>query len=289
MDSNEKKIEVSVIIVNYNSEDMVNECIGSIEKNTKEVTYEIIVVSNSPLKKAINCNKLILNKINGGFGYACNIGVSYARGDYVFFLNPDCLLINDAISIIKKNLIKEKASAGGGNLYDRNHKPAMSYYVIKPGIFYEIDTLLMGVISKYLHANSNMHNHTGKNKIITGFISGANLMVEKKSFYTAGGFDERFFLYYEETDLQKNLKGKIISVAQAKIIHYSGACESNTKRKLLQSKLSRAIYYEKNHTKIYGIFSDFLRKIQIFAKIIYFRKNKDKLDYWMLVKEVEYK
>ena len=101
-------IKVSIIIVNYNTYNLLIDCIESIKTNThNNLDYEIIVVdNNSPIRdieklpEVYQDVQLILSDENGGFGKANNLGSRLAKGEYLFFLNPDTLLLNDAISVL---------------------------------------------------------------------------------------------------------------------------------------------------------------------------------------------
>ena len=104
----EKMVEVSVIFVNYNATDMLIEAIRSVKKHTQHVSYELIVVDNASPDRGIQRIKdtfeeeikVIISTRNLGFGGANNLGVAEAKGKYVFFLNPDTLLLNDVISLL---------------------------------------------------------------------------------------------------------------------------------------------------------------------------------------------
>ena len=104
----EKMVEVSVIFVNYNATDMLIEAIRSVKEHTQHVSYELIVVDNASPDKGIQRIKdtfeeeikVIISTQNLGFGGANNLGVAEAEGKYIFFLNPDTLLLNDVISTL---------------------------------------------------------------------------------------------------------------------------------------------------------------------------------------------
>ncbi len=108
-------MDVSIIIVSYNTCDILSACLNSIKEQTKEISYEVIVVDNDSkdnTKLMIENNyqwvKIIKSSVNLGFGRANNLGVSYARGKYLFFLNSDTVLINNAVyyfSNLQKSII----------------------------------------------------------------------------------------------------------------------------------------------------------------------------------------
>ena len=120
--------DVSIIIVNYNTFNLVLQCIESVIKNTKNIVYEIIVVdNNSPNRDVSKLNlfypqvTLILNKNNSGFGVANNLGNKVAKGEYIFLLNSDTIIIDNSIYELYKFMGDNKqVGACGGNLCDIN-------------------------------------------------------------------------------------------------------------------------------------------------------------------------
>src|SRR5689334_12347415 len=98
-------MDVSIICVNWNSEDYLRECIRSVQQWTHDVSYELIVVDNaSPagnvdkLKQSFPDIILLKSDRNLGFGGANNLGATHAQGEYLLFLNPDTKLISTAVS-----------------------------------------------------------------------------------------------------------------------------------------------------------------------------------------------
>ena len=138
-------MDVSIIIVNYNTEKLVIDCINSIINKTTNINYEIIVVDNNsdngsfnkiidtfPISSYINTNcldiKFIRNEQNIGFGLANNEGFKQAKGEYLFCLNPDTIIVNNAIKILYDFMENNtECGACGGNLYDLNMKYVHSF------------------------------------------------------------------------------------------------------------------------------------------------------------------
>ncbi len=254
--------KVSVIFVNYKTPKMTTNAINSVKEKTKDVTYEIIVVDNScdineyqELVKEINDDniKVIDAKENLGFGKANNLASSYAKGQYLFFLNTDTLLINDAISILA-NFLDKNSNVGivGGNLYNKDMKPHHSFY--NKEVNYKSDKKeqkIFNIILKFfIKKNRNEFNFTKKPKKIKGYVCGADLMIRKDVFLKIGGFEKDIFMYAEDTmlcyRLINDLNMDIYSIANAKIIHYEGGSFTN--------------------------FSEFKAKIYIDAKYVYYTK-----------------
>ena len=238
-------MDVSIIIVNYNSIDLTIDCVNSIFQQTEDVKFEIIIVDNASKDKEAerlqaefeNSVKMIEAKTNLGFGKANNLGTKYAAGDYVFFLNPDTVLMNNAV----KNLWEEMKNnpdmgCTGGNLYTPERMPCPSFCLR----FDDLGTEKRYASWRYLmlsKAEQKLYrkhpalqirrkdfNDTNQ-KIEAAYIFGADMMVKKKLFEQLGGFDEDFFMYAEEEELSWRIKKrgeKIYNIPQAKIIHLEG-------------------------------------------------------------------
>jgi len=129
-------MDVSVIIVNYRSAGLVIDTVRSVKEKTSGVLYEILVVDNASgddsvevLGKALGEDiTLIASEENLGFGKANNLAAKQASGDYLFLLNPDTLLVNNAVYELY-SYIKDHADVGvvGGNLYFPDMSPAPSF------------------------------------------------------------------------------------------------------------------------------------------------------------------
>lgn len=281
-------MDVSIIIVNYNTYSLVINCINTIYEKTKDITFEIIVVDNlSPDRSIENlCNiypdiNLILNTANNGFGSGNNLGSNYASGKYLFFLNSDTLLLNNAIYemfiFMERN---PNVGACGGNLYDVNGLPAVSFEQYFPGIFRDIDMLLYSLISKSKYGKNLVFNYTNFPIEINGYISGADLFISRDLFFHIGRFDQDFFMYYEETELihrVKRINKKIFVLPQAKIIHLEGGSQVGLNvKKMNWMKESKTKYFDKTNTK--GLYlSNMLVKCIMFRdslmKKIFFKKG----------------
>ena len=249
-------MDVSIIIINYNTFDLVKDCINSIYNQTFNLEFEIIVVDNKSPNRDIEMLKgifpnitLILNNSNSGFGVGNNIGAKVASGRNLFFLNSDTLLINNAITTLSEFLdYNEDVAIAGGNLYNAKLQPATSFSQVMPGIFAEIDNFFGNVFSKILYFNKINFNNTESFIYVKGFISGADMMMKRNVYQILDGFDEDFFMYYEETELSarvKKLGYRIANIPQAKIIHLEGASESIQKNTALRSYGSKFLYFKK--------------------------------------------
>jgi GT2 family glycosyltransferase len=282
-------ISVSIIIVNYNTAELLNDCIGSVICNTKGVDYEIIVVDNDSEAGSVDylTSKytevhFIFSDENLGFGRANNLGASYAKGKYLFFLNPDTLLLNNAIFILYEFMeVNPQAGACGGNLYKQDNTPAISFHTMS---FYTREWRIL--LNKKWPLGFNI---TDKPQDVS-VIMGADLFIRRDIFNRLKGFDPDFFLYFEEVylcDVVRRAGYKMISVPQARIIHLEGAAAENKSDELnkwsyQEHWYSKFIYFRKTKGKLRMtlIYYGHILKLKIAMLVYSIRDSPEKLDYW---------
>lgn len=272
-------MDVSIIIVNYRSSRLVNDCIETIFEKVKDIEYEVIVVDNDTedLQTAIAAHddpRISLMQLpeNVGFGRANNAGAQIAKGRNLFFLNPDTLLVNNAVKILSDYLDSHpECGVCGGNLYDAALKPMHSFRKIMPGVTDAIDITLKRRLSPLIYGKSHEFNYSDK-EMRVGYITGADLMMPAHLFTSLHGFNRQIFLYYEETDLCKRISDKglsIVSVPSAKIIHLFGQShkpDGKTKVKVnvipfVHECRSRKIYLNTHNPRIARVASRLILKL----------------------------
>jgi GT2 family glycosyltransferase len=233
-------MDFSVIIVNYNTKDLTTACLDSIFQNLCG-DFEVIVVDNNStdgsadfLKEKFDSKiKIIPNSINLGFGKANNLAAAKAQGKFLFFLNSDTLikedvlnaflicLTNPAVGILAPDLI----------LTDGQKQKYAS------GEFPRFFNLLAGKI--------------GIRKVKgLDWVSGAALVVRKEVFDQVGGFDEKYFMYFEDIDFCWSVKlagYKIELVPTAKVIHLGGKSLSLNKERKKNYYQSQDYFYYKHY------------------------------------------
>ena len=246
-------MDVSVILVNYNTLQLTADCIRSIRKQTRGVEYEIIIVDNASTDGSKDYFqkdkglKYIYSETNHGFGIANNIGVDYAKGKYVLFLNTDTLLENNMINTMFHFLENSPYHIVGCGciLTDIESKPMHSYGWF-PTIFSELLYFIRCCRKK---ENLQMDNASRK----VDYITGADLFMRKDAFLNIGRFDSNIFMYYEETDLQKRLHDvgfEIHLLGITGITHLEGgsfSSKSGVPLKRLEMQLDSRLYYLKKH------------------------------------------
>jgi O-antigen biosynthesis protein len=231
--------DISVIIVNYNVKELLEQCIISILSASKNLKTEIIVVDNNSfdgsvehIKKKFNdvsSLKIIASPINLGFAKANNLGAREAKGEYLLILNPDTVLQEDTL---EKSLDFYKNTAGTGALTCKlilpNGRldlacrrsfptPAVAVYRILglSRLFPKSKTFGKYNLT-YLDENSTYE---------VDAIVGAFMLIKKDIYDKMNGFDEEYFMYGEDLDLCYRIKKagyKIYYYPQTSIIHYKG-------------------------------------------------------------------
>lgn len=214
---------LSVIIVTYNSENVIQECLESIQKyNDIGDALEIIIVDNSPVCKIrqfvddlyLDLNILTIhNPKNGGFGQGNNIGVHRANSEYLFFLNPDTILVERIFSYAISKLESNNVTSLGFKLIDRLGNINNSF-----GLLPEKNIIYAFLPMKILYLLVIKFRFFSK----TIFPWGAAFMIKKDIFIESGMFDEDIFLCNEEPDLIRRVKSNNTIISERNIIHLEG-------------------------------------------------------------------
>lgn len=251
------KVDVSVIIVSFNTKDLTLACIDSIYEKTQGTTFEVIVVDNgstdssaealSRLTEKRKNFKLIRAGENLGFGRANNLGAKDAMGEYLLFLNSDTLFIENnlphCVSEMKKD---ESIGVYSVNLVnkDGSHQASGGYF---PNLFRLFAwQLFLDDIPPFSKLIRSIHPHASVAR--PDWVTGAFMMINKKVFWEAGGFDENIFMYTEELELCYRIKkmGKLVALdSHTSIIHLGGA--SGGSFLALTSEAKGIVYFWKKH------------------------------------------
>lgn len=263
------EIDVSVIIVNYNTKQLLRDCINSIYTHTKELIIEIIVSDNGSVDGSISMLKelfpdviLLENNANLGFGKANNVAKRQARGKYIFYLNSDTVLRNNAIKYFfdywEANKDKN-IGALGANLLDSDNQymhsfadfPSYKKMIFEPIKFFFTANIksFLSIFFKNKVNKIKIHHDYNKYEGNVGYITGADLFLLNDEF---SFFDERFFMYYEECDLELKLakQGKDRVIIDGPLINHLENGSDKTKKgysfSSIFNEISRIKYYKKN-------------------------------------------
>lgn len=229
-------MNVSIIIVNYKTSSLVKDCVSSIIEKTKNVDYEMIVVDNS-------CDESELDKLrniegirvldagsNLGFGRANNLGAAAATGEFLFFLNSDTVVLNNAVEILYQ-FISENRNVGAvcPNLFKRNMAYNHTFSDNSAVIRRPLKALSPTNMIASLTGKQIDYNDTPFPKEIAGYITGAAIMVRRDIFNEIGGFSDEIFMYGEDVLLCGQIlrKGyKLMNIPEASVVHFEGESDS---------------------------------------------------------------
>jgi len=264
-------MDISVIIVNYNTTIFVKSCLDSMIFQTNGIEYEIIVVDNDSSDRDIeelpniyeNVKFVFLDR-NNGFGAGCNFGAKIANGKYLAFINPDIVIKDNVLLGFFKYLETNKdVGLCSGILIDEDGNPQYCFNDF-PGIkweFYEAFGLFQSKVIKKILSHPYIVNNV-VNEFEVDWFHGACIFMKRELFLKVNGFDEKIFLYYEDVDLCQKVKKmgyKIVCLPYIRLVHYM--------RSSVRSVEGERIYYYYMHTsKIY-----YMKKYFGFTRCLFVR------------------
>lgn len=266
----------SIVIVSYRNEETITGCLNSIRDNVKE-GFEIIIVDNSP--DNLTCEKirafqknnpetgvsLIEPGENLGFAKGCNLGASQACGEFLMFLNPDTKLINNAAGLMA-DFLKDNPAAlvAGPKIMDSDGEITKTCRNFPSCARILLDATGLDRFAGAYRLLKFSHDVPMK----VDQVIGACLCISKKTFTELNGFDERFFIYFEEVDFCKRVMdagGEIWFRPEAEIMHAAGVSTesiSNISRMITTLRRSRLLYFEKHFSRRHQLLLMLINKFE---------------------------
>jgi GT2 family glycosyltransferase len=252
---------LSVVIVNYNTERLLKACLESVYAGVNGTPLDIWVVDNHSQDQSVTMVrslfprvKIIENPSNVGFSRANNLVVAQSQSDYILLLNPDTLIIGDAIERVVK-FMKEHPEVGiaGCKVLNRDGtlQLACRRSIPTPKVaFYRLSGLSRLFPKSRIMARYNMTYEDPEQTHEVDAVSGAFLMIRRKVVEQIGLLDERFFMYGEELDWclrAKRAGWTVMYYPDARIVHYKGESTKYNSRKAAV-EFYRAMYlFHKKH------------------------------------------
>lgn len=255
-------MDVSVIIVNWNTRQLLYDCLKSMKDTTKNVTYEIIVVDNNSSDDSVEMLaeqfpdiKLIVNDKNLGFAAANNQGIEISQGRYVLLLNSDTLLYEGAI---EKNVIyaddNPDAAVFGCRVMNSPDSVGMTCFSFPTllNLFFSMTGLEQAFKMNRLFGRERMRWWPRDTFRRVDVVTGMYMFVRKNAIDEVGVMDDSFFFYYEETDwCYRFAKAgwKALFNPEAIIMHVGGGGQSSSKaamKMFVQLQKSCLIYFKKH-------------------------------------------
>jgi GT2 family glycosyltransferase len=247
---------VSCIIVTYNSSEYITSCLESLCKN-RYPTFEIIVVDNNSqddtllkidtIAKKYPKQQLIVKATDQNLGYASgnNLGVSLAKGEYIFIVNPDTIVDSHFLQPLVDRLANDEQLA-----------------VVQPAVYLLQDPKTLNLTGKETHylGMDWVKNYKSQELPPSGRLysfSGSGFLIKKNIFDKLGGFDSQYFMYYEDTDLSWRIQlagFKIFFENKSKLFHdykyEPDESYQSLKQKLFYAERNRLVTFFKNYQLI---------------------------------------
>lgn len=287
-------LDVTILIVNYNTKDMLRDCITSLREQVKGLTYQVVVVDNDSKDGSVAMVAaefpdvdLVDSKVNHGFAKGNNIGMQQAQGEFLFYLNPDTVLLNDAVSLLRAYL-KNNPNAGivGPRLYmdaAGKHHPSIRKFTTT-------NNILFRYTPGYRFFQAFYESRLVKKDKVqrVDWLMGAALMGRASLLRELGGFDEKFFVYSEEEDLCRRLLGKglhVHYVPEAKVVHLGGGSSRQAPR------LANKFFWDSQMAYLNRYFSPatvrtFVRRFSLLLTVKAFVASGDKRLYFEQIKGI---
>ncbi|MGI5841356.1 MAG: glycosyltransferase family 2 protein [Patescibacteria group bacterium] len=236
------KPRLSIIILTWNTAQITKKCVLSIIKYLNNLEKEIIVVDNNSSDNTVSLIskipnvKVIVNKDNFGFSKGNNVGAKYAKADYLLFLNSDMEIIDDSLRDLL-NYTRSKPNVGvvGPMFLNPDLSPQASVFPPQtPKNAFREFFLNQPSYSKYIPKHQN--------PIPVWAISGGALLISKKLFIKVGGWNEKYFMYFEDLDLCRAVRClgyEVYYFPKSQVIHRHGA--SGTKLADNQNQWKRLV------------------------------------------------
>jgi GT2 family glycosyltransferase len=247
------KIELSIVIVSWNVKELLRNCLDSIRDKISSLSFEVIIIDNASSDSSVEMIReefswvtLVVNKENSGFAKANNQGIKMSQGRNILFLNPDTLIVSDAIQRMVARLDADLTlGAIGCRMLDFEGNLQMTCARNFPtplNQFFEIMMLRRLFPKNKLFGNALLSYWDHKGHRYIDCFSGACFMVRKDVLNVIGGFDERYFMYAEDIDLCYRIKNtgfKLFYDGSIEILHYSGASSQRADKVAFASVMMR--------------------------------------------------
>lgn len=277
-------MDLSVIIVNWNTKKLIEDCLTSIFKFTKNLDFEVIVVdnnSNDGSQKMVQNKfpkiKLIQNKNNLGFAKANNLGIKSANGEYLLLLNSDTYLIENSFQKMVEEASKQKnlgVLAPQLLNQDRSIQQSVGFFPDLPQVFFWmtfIDDLPFGLFLKPYHVD---HDSFYQKNQQVDWVTGAALLIPKNVTQKTGELDEKIFMYGEDVELCFRVKRagfRIIFTPATKIVHIGRGSSGRVSTRAFVGEFEGLKYFYRKHKSNFSLqILRILLKIGSLARILIF-------------------
>lgn len=256
--------DVSIVVVNWNTRDILRDCLHSVYEQTKDVSFEVIVVDNAStdgsgvmVKSQFPTGVLMENTKNVGFAEANNQAIKVAGGRYVLLLNSDTLVLDNAIAKTIKFADEHPDAAVAGCRVLNADKTIQRSCFMYPSI------LNMFLAATYLYKIFPKSGFLGREWMTwwdyndvreVDVVAGCFMLVRREAVQQVGMLDNRYFFYCEETDWCYRFKKsgwKIMFAPDSQIIHYGGQTTRQMARKFRWQLLGSRLIFMRLHGNLW--------------------------------------
>lgn len=239
---------VSLITVYYNTPEDLLRLAHSIRRYMKPEQCEFLVVDNASqedLRSQLPDAVYLRQESNGGFGRGCNRGAERASAPALFFVNPDCELVEDCVTPLLGAL--QRAAVCGPRVAYPDGALQLSF-----GPYLSVrNEALQRRRMRWERSERVQQWLAGIGEFEPDYVSGCAMMVRADVFRAAGGFDENFFLYHEDVDLCKRIRGMghpVMYVPSSRILHEKNRSADRARDRVrVEYRKSQIYYYRKHH------------------------------------------
>jgi GT2 family glycosyltransferase len=247
---------ISIIIVNYNGKEFTAQCVQSLERIRSREPFEVIIVDNASsdgskemLQQEFPGVKVLPQDANGGFGKANNVGARAALGEYLFFVNNDVVFQMDTMAFLKDYIdTHERVGAVAPLLLNLDGTYQHSFGRF-PSLLNELRTKRDTARIKDLPSDRSPKR--------VDWVSFAAVMMRKHVFETIHGFDERYFMYFEDADVCCRLKKAgfdSLYCAESTLVHLGGKSWSSANTSMLKKEYRRSqLLFYSSHRAWYSL------------------------------------
>lgn len=226
-------MKLSIIILNHNSRGLLKQCVRSIEMSNVSVAYEIIIVDNAStddsaemIEHELSHVRLIQLEENIGYGGGNNKGAYHAKGEYLLILNPDVTVLEGSIESMLSQFDQDiTVGLVAPQLLHPDKSIQYSCYRFPKATTPILRRTLLGKTpwgKKHLNWFMMADWDHATSRAVDWVLGGA-MMIKKETLNYLQGFDERYFLYFEDVDLCRRLwqkDKKVVYCADAQMVHY---------------------------------------------------------------------
>lgn len=276
-------MDLSIVIVNYNTKDLLKQTIESVINNTKGIEYEIWVVDNSSkdgsvemVQEEFKNVKLIASKENLGFPKGNNVAIRKATGRYILLLNSDTKVIGDNLQNCVSYMDQHKEIGALGckvELPDGtlDHACKRGFPTPEASLYYFLK--LNKIMKNKRKYGAYTASYLGEDEVgEVDALMGAFMMIPRTVIDKIGMLDEEFFMYGEDIDWCYRIKEagyKIMYYPKEKIIHYKGSSSKKKKAKTTyEFHRAMILFYRKHYNDKYNIFVKVLVYIGVALRMI---------------------